>query len=36
MIAVHVGQEEQPGVRTLPYLPEVNGQRGVSDDSPIY
>lgn len=32
MVAVHVGQKKQPGSRTLADVPEVDGQRGPSDD----
>lgn len=32
VVAVHVGQEKQPCARTLPYMPEVYGQRGVRDN----
>lgn len=35
MVAVHVRQEKQPRSGTLPYLPEVYGQRGVRDDFPV-
>lgn len=32
MVAVHVGQEEEPSVRTLPNLPEVYSQRCVRNN----
>lgn len=32
MVAVHVGQEEEPRPGALPHLPEVDSQRGVRDD----
>lgn len=35
VVAVHVGEEEQPCSRTLAYIPEVYGQWGSRDDLPI-
>lgn len=32
MVAVHVGQEEEPCSGALPHLPEVDSQRSVRDD----
>lgn len=32
VVAVHVGQEEEPRAGTLSHLPEVDSQRGVRDD----
>lgn len=32
VVAVHVGQEEEPCSRALPHLPEVDSQRSVRDD----
>lgn len=36
VVAVHVGQEEEPRTGTLPHLPEVHSQRGVRDHSPVH
>lgn len=36
VVAVHVGQEEQPGPGTLPHMPEVHSQGRVRDHLPVH